>query len=342
MKTTIIASFGLLAITACSNHPATTSTNAQDGIKVNVATVKEVMVNTDLHYSGTVEPQQSIPLTFQSTGIITQVLVQEGDAVRKGQLLATVDKSDNESMYNAAVAKYRQAKDAYDRLKVVYDKGSLPEIKWVEMETNLKQAQSQMELSKSSLSKSSLRAPVAGIIGKRNVEPGQHSASAVTPLEIVRIERIYVKVAVPENEIGKIRKGLKATFTISALNDRTFEGTITNVGVVADQISRTYEVKIEAANPQILMKPGMVCDVKVHQNQLVKATVAPYQAVNKDDQGKTYVFEVDTIAKKAKKTTVTAGQYDQNGVIILSGLSANSLVVTEGKEKLTNNAKIVY
>ena len=342
MKTTIIASLGLLAITACSHQSSSNQDDAQNGVKVNVASVKEVMVNTDLHYSGTVEPQQSIPLTFQATGIVTQVLVQEGDAVRKGQLLATVDKSDNESMYNASVAKYRQAKDAYDRLKSVYDKGSLPEIKWVEMETNLKQAQSQMELSKSNLSKSYLRAPVAGIIGKRNVEPGQHSASAVSPLEIVRIERIYVKVAVPENEIGKIRKGLKATFSISALNDRTFEGTITNVGVVADQISRTYEVKIESANPQMLMKPGMVCDVFVHQSQLVKATVAPYQAVDKDDQGKTYVYVVDSSAKKAKKTAVTAGQYDQNGVIILSGLSANALVVTEGKEKLTNNAKIVY
>lgn len=342
MKTTIIASFGLLAITACSHQSSSNQDDAQNGVKVNVEKVKEVMVNTDLHYSGTVEPQQSIPLTFQATGIVTQVLVQEGDAVRKGQLLASVDKSDNESMYNAAVAKYRQAKDAYDRLKSVYDKGSLPEIKWVEMETNLKQAQSQMELSKSNLSKSSLRAPVAGIIGKRNVEPGQHSASAVSPLEIVRIERIYVKVAVPENEIGKIRKGLKATFSISALNDRTFEGTITNVGVVADQISRTYEVKIEAANPQLQMKPGMVCDVFVHQSQLVKATVAPYQAVDKDDQGKTYVYVVDSRSKKAKKTAVTAGQYDQNGVVILSGLSASSLVVTEGKEKLTNNAKIVY
>lgn len=342
MKTTIIASLGLLAITACSHQSSSNQDDAQNGVKVNVEKVKEVMVNTDLHYSGTVEPQQSIPLTFQATGIVTQVLVQEGDAVRKGQLLATVDKSDNESMYNASVAKYRQAKDAYDRLKAVYDKGSLPEIKWVEMETNLKQAQSQMEISKSNLSKSYLRAPVAGIIGKRNVEPGQHSASAVSPLEIVRIERIYVKVAVPENEIGKIRKGLKATFSISALNDRMFEGTITNVGVVADQISRTYEVKIEAANPQMQMKPGMVCDVFVHQSQLVKATVTPYQAVDKDNEGKTYVYVVDSSAKKAKKTAVTVGQYDQNGVIILSGLSANALVVTEGKEKLTNNAKIVY
>lgn len=342
MKTTIIASIGLLAFSACSNQAANKQSDQQEATKVNVAKVKEVMVNTDLHYSGTVEPQQSIPLTFQASGIVTQVLVQEGDAVRKGQLLACIDKSDNESIYNASVAKYRQAKDAYDRLKSVYDKGSLPEIKWVEMETNLKQAQSQMELSKSNLSKSYLRAPVAGIIGKRNIEPGQHSASALSPLEIVRIERIQVKVAVPENEIGKIRKGLKATFSISALNDKKFEGTITNVGVVADQLSRTYEVKIEAANPQMEMKPGMVCDVFVHQNQLVKATVAPYQAVDKDSQGKTYVYVVDSISKKVQKKAVTTGLYDQNGIIILAGLTANAMVVTEGKEKLTDNAKIVY
>ena len=99
-------------------------------------------------------------------------MLQEGDIVHKGQILATVSKTDNESMYKAAEAKYKQAKDAYDRLKSLHDKGSLSEIKWVEMETNLKQAEAQMQLSQSSLEKCNMRAPVDGMIGQRDVESG--------------------------------------------------------------------------------------------------------------------------------------------------------------------------
>lgn len=343
MRSTVFAIVGLLVLGGCSqNRGGRTTGSEQRGIKVNVAAVKEVMVNSDLHYSGTVEPQQSIPLTFQSMGVVTQVLVQEGDAVKKGQLLACVDKSDNESMYNAAVAKYRQAKDAYDRLKSVYEKGSLPEIKWVEMETNLRQAESQMELSKSNLSKSYLRAPVAGIIGKRNIEPGQHTTSSFTPLEIVKIERILVKVSVPENEIGRIRKAMKATFSIAALNDRKFEGIVTNIGVVADLISRTYEVKIEAANPGLELKPGMVCDLFIHQNSQFKAIVAPYQAVDRDTNGNSYVFVVNKASKTVKKQLVKTGSYSEDGIVILSGMSAGEQVVTDGKDKLVDNAQIDY
>ena len=341
MRLLVIATVAVFVLAGCS-HKSSSTKGEEQGIRVNVASVREVMVNQDLRYSGTVEPQQSIPLTFQSMGIVTQVLVQEGDAVRKGQLLASVDKSDNESMYNAAVAKYRQAKDAYDRLKSVYDKGSLPEIKWVEMETNLRQAESQMELSKSNLSKSYLRAPVAGIIGRRNIEPGQHTTSSFNPLEIVKIERIQVKISVPENEIGKMRKGMKATFSISALNDRKFDGVVTNIGVGADQISRTYEVKVEAANPQLEMKPGMVCDVFIHPTTQIKAMVAPYQAVDRDASGASFVYVVDGASKRVKKQLVKTGTYDENGIIILSGLAASSLVVTEGRDKLVDNAQIVY
>jgi|APDOM4702015248_1054824.scaffolds.fasta_scaffold35083_2 RND family efflux transporter MFP subunit len=341
MKFSYVYLLGLLAVASCTKSGGTEA-NEANSVKVKVAEVKEVMTSTDFRYSGTVEPEQSIPLTFQSMGIVTQVLVQEGDAVKKGQLLASVEKSDNESMYNSAVAKYRQAKDAYDRMKSVYEKGSLPEIKWVEMETNLKQAESQVELYRSNLNKSYLKAPASGVIGKRDIEPGQHTSSSLAPLEIVKIDRILVKVAVPENEIGKLHKGMKATFSISALNDRQFNGTITHIGVVADQISRTYEVKIQAENPGYLMKPGMVCDVLVHPNELVKATVAPYEAVSKDSDGKPFVMVVNPSSKVATKKSVKVGQYSQDGIVITDGIDANTLVITEGKEKVANNTTISY
>jgi RND family efflux transporter MFP subunit len=309
-------------------------------IKVTVKTVTKVNGLSNLRYSGTVEASQTIPLTFQSSGTVEQVLVQEGDAVHKGQLLAVVNKSDNQNIYNSSLAMYEQAKDAYDRMKQVHEQGSLSEVKWVEMESKLKQAESQMQISKNNLDKCNLYAPTNGIVGKRNIEPGQSSISISSPIELVKIETVSVKISVPENEIGKIKKGMTATFTISALDNKSFEGTITNVGVVADQFSRTYEVKMTVNNTNLEMKPGMVCDVILNTSTEKELVVIPYNAVSKDTEGNSFVYIVSPDSKSVKKQIIKVGNYQSSGVEVLSGLAVNQNIVVDGKEKLSDNSII--
>jgi len=309
-------------------------------INVKAKTVTMVDGLSNLRYSGTVEASQTIPLTFQSPGTVEQVLVQEGDQVRKGQLLAVVNKADNQSIYNSSLAIYQQAKDGYDRLKQVYDKGSLPEVKWVEMETNLKQAESQLQISKNNLNKCNLYAPANGIVGSRNIEPGQSSISTLAPLELVKIENVLVKIAVPENEIGKIKKGLNAGFVISALANKKFEGVITHVGVVADRFSRTYEVKIAVSNTNLEMKPGMVCDVTLVLEEGSHFLIVPYKAVTVDNAGNPFVWRINSDNQSVTRTRVMLGAVKQNGIEVLSGLVSNDLVVVEGKEKLSDDSKI--
>jgi RND family efflux transporter MFP subunit len=331
----------LVALSACGHKLEVGKTSEVNRIvKVEVEAVKVTKEISELHYSGTIEPAQTIPLSFQSTGIVNNVFVQEGDMVRKGQILATVDKDDNENLSNVSLAKYQQAKDAYDRLKCVHDNGSLTDIKWVEMETNLKQAEAQMQMTKSSLEKCNMRAPADGMIGKRNVEPGQSALSLNTPIELVKIETVLVKVSVAENEISKIKKGQKATFSISALDGKTFEGTVSSVGVVADRISRTYEVKITVKNPDYEIKPGMVCDVNLHTDVEKNIILISNSAVSKDGDGKTYVYTVSPDKKSVKKQDVILGSYHDSGIEVIGGLVPSQLVVVNGKEKLSDNSLI--
>jgi RND family efflux transporter MFP subunit len=310
-------------------------------IQVSISEVKTEKVVTNLKYSGTVEASQTIPLTFQSIGTVEKVLVEAGDEVKKGQLLATIETSNTQSMYDLALSKYNQAKDAFDRLKTVHDQGSLPEIKWVEMETTLEQAKSSLEISKNNLDKCYMRAPVSGIIGKRNVEPGM---SAVfingSPLEIVEITQVNIKIAVPENEISKIKKGIVASFTLSALDNKIFEGKVKNISPVADQISRTYEVKILVNNPNMELNPGMVCDVTLGIKSEKDVTVIPYQSVANDKDGNAFVYVVNKKDNHVKKQLVKTGDYRDNNLEILQGLTQGQVIVSEGKEKLSNNSII--
>lgn len=338
MKKTILFTLTVLSLVGCNNKPKVDSPTSP---QVVIAEVTKVKGSTDLHYSGSIEAFQTIPLTFQTTGTVLRVLVNAGDAVHKGQLLATVDKTDAQNMYELSNAKYKQAKDAYNRLKEVRDNGSLPEIKWVEMESNLQQAQSSVAIAKNNLNKSSLYSPDNGIIGKRNIEPGMASiGSVLAPLELIKIESVYVKIAVPENEISKIKKGLKAKFKVSALDNKMFEGMVTNVGVVADQISRTYEVKITLKNPGLLLKPGMVCDVNLGIATDKEILAVPYQAVDKDKDNNSFVYVVDQTRKIAKKRVVHIGDYQNDNIEVISGLTFGEKVVSAGNQKLSDNCKI--
>jgi RND family efflux transporter MFP subunit len=332
--------FAVLIVMASCGQKQEIVKKESTSVRVKTKVVETVNGLSNLRYSGTVEAAQTIPLTFQSSGTVEQVLVQEGDAVRKGQLLAVVNKADNQSIYNSSLASFQQAKDAYDRLKQVYEKGSLSEVKWVEMETNLKQAEAQMQISKNNLDKCNLYAPTSGIVGTRNIEPGQSSISISSPIELVKIETVFIKISVPENEIGKIKKGMTATFTISALDNKRFEGTITNVGVVADQFSRTYEVKMKVNNPNLEMKPGMVCDVILNTSTEKELVVVPYNAVSKDTEGNTFVYVVSPDQKSVRKQIISVGDYQSLGVNVLSGLTANQTIVVDGKEKLSDNSVI--
>ena len=136
-----------------------TQSTETDFVKpIAVTTIKVVPADGayDLRYSGTIEALQTIPLTFQVTGTVDKIYVEVGDAVKKGQLLASVDNSDMLNIHNVSLAKYQQAKDAYTRLKAVHEQGSLTEIKWVEMESNMEQAKSSLDMAKNNLEKCSI------------------------------------------------------------------------------------------------------------------------------------------------------------------------------------------
>ena len=339
----VLYSVVILGLMLSCSRTKTPVQNQEKLIAVKTAKVLPAESSYELRYSGTIEASQTIPLTFQSTGTVEKIYVEVGDFVKKGQLLASIDKSDMQNIYNLTLAKYQQAKDAYDRLKSVHDQGSLPEIKWVEMETNLEQAKASLELSKNNLDKCNMYSPVDGVIGRRNIEPGQSAISTnLSPIELVKIETVFVKVSIPENEISKIKKGQKTTFKVSALDGKGFEGIVTNVSPVADAISRTYTAKITVKNPEYELKPGMVCDVTLNLNRDAVSLVVPYKAVSKDSYGNTYVFAVSVDGKSVKKMNITTGNYNGSGIEVLSGLVKDQLVVCEGCEKLSDNSLISY
>ena len=254
--------------------------------------------------------------------------------------IAELNSSNYQNMYQISLAKEKQAEDAYNRLSDLYKKGSLPEIKYIEIQTSLDQAKSSTQIALKNLNDCKLYAPMNGVVGRRNIEPGMNAIPTSTVFEIVKIDKVFVKVSIPENEISKIKKGDKAKIIVAALNNELFEGAIEEKGVMANPLSHTYDIKIAIVNTSEKLFPGMVCNVSIDLENAIGQIIIPQQSIQIDGNGKKYVFVTDAQKEHAITREVETGILKNNGVIISKGLQTGEMIVVEGYQRLTENSLI--
>lgn len=308
-------------------------------ITVKVAKVAIIATQNGKNYVGTVEASSSSSLSFQVMGNVSKVLVSEGERVNKGKLLATLDGATLQNTYNATLATLKQAQDAYNRMKTLRESGSLPEIKWVEAESKLQQAQSMEQIARKNMKDSRLYAPFNGVIAKKSVEPGMNVMSGTEVMQLADINYVNIKIAVPENEITNIEKKQAASISVAALGNQLFEGIVSEKGIAANSLSHTYEVKIKLTNTQQKLMPGMVCSVTVSGTDNKPDIIIPNSVVQLKPEGTRFVW----LAKDNKATLqiIQTGALTQKGIIVTKGLEEGDLVITEGSQKVSEGTKIV-
>lgn len=290
-------------------------------------------------YSGTIEETAGSSLSFSVAGTIKSIHVTTGSRVSKGQLIATVDDATLRNSYEMAATTLRQATDAYSRMKQLHDAGSLPEIKWIEAQSQLEQAQSAERISKKNLADCRLYAPFSGVIAEKNAEVGQNALPGVPVVKLVQVAQVKVKIAVPENEISHFKNGQQLNVAVAALGGKVFQGRVSEIGVEANPMTRSYEVKALLANPQGELMPGMVCDVSTgHVAAQSDAIILPARLVQLDNANRSFVWL--NRGGKAHKAIVQTGALTDQGVVITAGLSAGDEVIVEGQQKVSEGMKI--
>ena len=373
----------MIAVSALSLLTVSCSKQKQE--RENVVKVKTIEASsTSLYgaenYSGTIEENGGISLSFPVGGTVKQLNVAEGQAVGSGQLVAVLDATTLGNLVSASSATVGQAQaavgqaraglaqaeksaaqalDAYKRMKQLHDNGSLPEIKWVEVQTQYQQAQdavnlvrqqvsqaeaavqsakAQKNISLKNLHDTRLYAPSAGYISKKLTEVGQNVAPGQPVAMLVNIRQVKVKINVPEDDIAKIHVGQEFRFTVSSLSGQTFTARVTEKGVAADPITRSYEVKAVADNANRKLLPGMVCDVYVQSSSNVSAIILPANIIQIDIDNRPFVWTV--VNGVARKTNVTLGESVGDNVQIVGGLSSKDKVIIEGQQKVSNGMKV--
>ena len=331
---------GVILFAGCTSGAQNNPTENHEAVRVKVMKIGTKADTNSQSYIATIEESVLVPLSFLSPGTVDKVLVDEGQGISQGQLLAVLNSDYARNSYQIALSKENQAQDAYNRLEPVYKKGSLPEVKFVDIQTGLAMAKSSVMMSKKNLDDCNLYAPTSGIIGRRMLEPGMSVLPGNPVFQLVKIEKVNANVPVPENEIAGIKKWQKAQVQVSALGDQLFDGEVKEVGVLSNPLSHTYRVKIELNNPEQLLKPGMVCKVTIDDPTLENRVVVPLSAVQMDGNGGKYVFVANSNTGKAMKKSIVTGPMKNNGVVINSGLAANDLIITEGYQKINENTTL--
>jgi RND family efflux transporter MFP subunit len=335
-----IAALVTCTFAACSEKKGTET--QEKIIPVKVMKVAASMQANERNYVGTVEESVAVSLSFSSTGMVEQALVTEGQRVSKGQLLATLNTATVQNAYDAAQASLAQAQDAYDRLAKVHENGSLPDIKFAEVEAGLQQAKSMTAITRKSLDDCKMYAPISGVIATRNIEAGANVMPGITVFKLVSVDRVNVKISVPENEIGNVRTGQAASITVPALNQAVFTGKIETKGIAANAMSHAYEVKIgiDRADATVSPLPGMVCKVLIADDDCTAAFVVPNRAIRIATDGQRFVWIDD--GNTARRRFVKTGDLTDSGIIVTEGLSADDRILVEGFQKVSEGVKINY
>ncbi len=336
--TAIMLAVIVLQLNSCNNDDRKGIKTEEIQKVVEVSKVEKKLDTNEIPYSGTIVESESFPLNFSVVGTVNRVFVSEGEYVKKGQLLAELNEESYKYAYEMTLATLKQAEDAYKRLKPMYDNANLQEIKMVEVETGLQQAKSASYIAKKNLEDCKLYSPVSGVVGKRSIEPGMNTIPNLTSIEIIKIEKVFAKIPVSENDISSIRKGDKARIKISALNGKIFDGMIEDIGVLADPIAHTYMIKIGIANSSYQIKPGMICNVLLIKSNATSVLSIPTEAILVDEQGRRFVYTVNQ--NKAQRKYIELGKLLKNGVEITSGLNDGELIVIAGQQKLVDNSLV--
>ncbi len=309
--------------------------------------------------TGTIEPVTSVTVGTQVSGIVSKLYVDYNSVVKKGQVIAELDKTNLISQLNTAKANLASAQSKlnyetanYKRYKSLYQKGLVSADDYENAQLTYKQASEQVasckeevQRAQTNLGYATITSPIDGVVLSKSVEEGQTVAASFSTPELFTIAQdltnMQVVADVDEADIGDVKNGERVTFTVDAYPDDTFEGTVTQVRQEATTTNNvvTYEVVISAPNANLKLKPGLTANVTIftaeRKNVLsvpskalrytpTKETVGKMKIVDCNGKNKVWTLEGNRIVAHSVNIGMTDGTHTE----ILSGITSGTQVIT--------------
>lgn len=322
---------------------------------VNTAQVQYMSMKSIVSATGTIKPVESVEVSSKITARVKQVLVKENDTVTQGQTVALLDGKDYETQKEQAEFTLKNAKIIYDRTNYLYNIGAKSKEDLDNAQYNYDTAQSKLEEAESNLSETVIVSPMDGVVIGEPVTDGtmavQGNSNPTVIMRIADLSRKQIFAKVDETDIGSVRVGQKATFTVDAYNGKTFTATVSKISQTdmdnswnisnssssSSSSSATviyYSVTLDVDDPEGLLMPSMTARVEIETANKDSALAVPLSALKTDKNG-TYVIVIKDDGTTENRYVET-GIYGDEFVEIINGLSENEKVdVTMVKKSTT-------
>ncbi len=362
---TVLSLATILFVSGCSRSKSLQK-EEKFAVPVNISTVKLGRVEEKISFFGNVTADQEVKVYSTVPTRLTELKVDVGDIVNKGQILAVVDNEkirqgviQAEAGLEATRAQLANVADEYQRVEKLYSENAISKsqydatrTQYEALKSNVKQLEAALATAKNQLQDSYITAPLDGIITARNFNVGDQTSPQIPLFTVMAMQKVKVQIEIVESQIGKIKEGQRAYIYVNAYPDRRFEGKINKVYPTVNPLVRTVTAEVIITNPDMLLRPGMYARVEVIVNVHNGAIVIPRYAVlektsleylggeisNSRVKVNRYVYIVqDSIAFMRD---VETGIEDDSQVEIVRGLQIGESVVTLGQHNLSDSTLI--
>lgn len=349
--------------TTAQAAPETTAPEATI-VDVPVVTATSGSIESTLEISGTLAPRSRVAVKPKLPGTIERILVDIGDAVSRGQTIATIDRREIDAQVDAAIAAVAVAKAAletaeaglanavleHDRATNLFDKGALPRQRLDAAATahrssvaqrdlataNLAQAAAALRRAREVQSNSTVTSPVTGYVVERNYDPG--SMPGDKPIVVVAdLREMKLEAGVSELEAGRLRLGMKAVVSVQAKPGQTFMGQLAAIAPEVDERNRHFMIDVRVPSDGRTLLSGMYATARIIEATVPNAIVVPKDAVTTRD-GKRVVQKVQ--GETLSYVEVTEGLADATRVQIVKGLAAGDIVLADARRQLATGSKV--
>ena len=304
---------------------------------VRVQEVDLELLSIQSTYIGNLLPNQRVIMRSEIDGVIENIYFDEGQEIVKNKKLVDISTKELSLKLKIALADSKLAESNLNRDEKLAKKNLIPNAQLHQTRTFAERAFLNKELAKISLNKSLINSPLKGTVKTRFVKVGEFVRKGDRLAEILEVDRILVKVNIPEQEILQIKIGQKVDITLYILGNKIFEGQVKKIGLEADASNRTFPVQIEVDNRKRELRPGMLARVTFTQRVDQDQVVIPRHTIMERDTGR-IVYVVDN--GKAFQREVSIGISQREKVQILMGLNKGEQLVVEGHTKLTDGEEI--
>ena len=310
-------------------------------------------------FSGTAKTEKIVNLSFRGQGIITQLDLKIGQQVKKGALLGKLDNVQSRLNYETAISSLNSntsqmntAKLNLNRIRILYEKGgaSLSDFEtaknsYITAKQGFESAKRSVAIQADQVKYGYLYAPENGIISAVNVEVDENIQAGTKVAVLNSGVDMEITLGLPESVINNVKSGMDVTIGFSALEDKKYQGKVTEVSPAVDPNTATYPARVTLNNPSEEIKSGMAANVTfdfgTHVSD-VRTPLVPAHAVGEDSDGN-FVFLVVESGEKAtvKKQPVTVGDLSSNGFAITKGLKEGQKIATAGLQTLLDGQEVL-